>query len=193
MSAPRREGRGGAGGRDARDGDKRGGGEGRRAPRRVGGVRSETAGTGPGGEIAGRPKKAGGARRTRQKARLTKKTGDVRSKPGTGEDGLPKRSGPVGPVKGSGIRYLRGLGHHLDPVVQIGKEGITDALVAATNEALRTHELIKVKVGTESPIDRKEAGPELAAKTGATLAQVLGRTLLLYKRHPSKPKIELPR
>ena len=50
-----------------------------------------------------------------------------------------------------------------------------------------------MKVGTESPIDRKEAGPELATKTGATLAQVLGRTLLLYKRHPSKPKIELPR
>jgi RNA-binding protein len=188
VSAPRREGR---------DGGKRDEGkrdvEGRRAPRRVGGIRNEAAGEAPPGETVGRPKKAGGARRTRQKARITKKTGDVRSKPGTGEDGLPKRPSPVGPVKGSGIRYLRGLGHHLDPVVQIGKEGITDALVAATNEALRTHELIKVKVGTECPTDRKEAGPELAAKTGATLAQILGRTLLLYKRHPSKPKIELPR
>lgn len=188
MSAPRREGREGG----KRDEGKREG-EGRRAPRRVGGVRSEAAGASPTGEVAGRPKKSGGARRTRQKARITKKTGDVRSKPGTGEDGLPKRPSPVGPVKGSGIRYLRGLGHHLDPVVQIGKEGLSDALVAATNDALRTHELIKVKVGTESPIDRKEAGPELAARTGATLAQVLGRTLLLYKRHPSKPKIELPR
>jgi len=167
---------------------KREGGEGRRVPRRVGGVRSEAAGTGPGGETGGRPKKAGGARRTRQKARLTKKTGDVRSKPDTGADAKPS-----GPVKGSGIRYLRGLGHHLDPVVQIGKDGITDALIAATNDALRAHELIKVKVGSESPIDRKEAGPELAEKTGATLAQVLGRTLLLYKRHPSKPKIALPR
>ena len=73
----------------------------------------------------------------------------------------------AGPVTGSGIRYLRGLGHHLDPVVQIGKDGITDALVAATNEALRAHELIKVKVGTESPIDRKEAGPELATQDRA--------------------------
>jgi RNA-binding protein len=133
-------------------------------------------------------KKAGGARRTRMKARLNKKSGDVRSKPET-----LKKKHTSGPVTGGGIRYLRGLGHHLDPVVQIGKDGITDALVAATNEALRAHELIKVKVGTESPIDRKEAGPELADKTGATLAQVLGRTLLLYKRHPSKPKIELPR
>lgn len=194
MSAPRREGREGRGGREAgaRDEAKREG-EGRRVPRRVGGVRSEATGASPTGEVAGRPRKSGGARRTRQKARITKKSGDVRSKPATGEDGLPKRSNPAGPVKGSGIRYLRGLGHHLDPVVQIGKDGITDALVAATSEALGTHELIKVKVGAESPIDRKEAGPELAAKTGATLAQVLGRTLLLYKRHPSKPKIELPR
>lgn len=131
-------------------------------------------------------KKAGGARRTRVKTRITKKTGDVRSKPAEG-------ARPAGPITGGGIRYLRGLGHHLDPVVQIGKDGITDALIAATNEALRAHELIKVKVGTESPVDRKDAGPELASKTGATLAQVLGRTLLLYKRHPSKPTIELPR
>lgn len=140
---------------------------------------------------AAKPKKAGGLRRTRMKARITKKTGDVRNKPGTKEDGSPKVK--VGPVTGAGIRFLRGLGHHLHPTVHIGKEGITDALVAATRLALTTHELIKVKVGSECPIDRKAAGPELAEKTGATLAQVLGRTLLLYKRHPSKPKIELPR
>jgi RNA-binding protein len=136
-------------------------------------------------------KKAGGARRTRQKQRVNKKTGDVRNKPDVREDGTPKKK--VGPVTGAGIRYLRGLGHHLDPVVQIGKDGITDGLVAALVAALRAHELVKVKVGTECPVDRKEAAPELATRTGATLAQILGRTLLLYKRHPSKPKIELPR
>ncbi|MBX3185576.1 MAG: ribosome assembly RNA-binding protein YhbY [Labilithrix sp.] len=131
-------------------------------------------------------KKAGGARRTRQKARFTKKTGDVRSKP-------QASSGPTGPLSGRAIRHLRGLGHHLEPVLQIGKEGITDAVVAAAREQLLAHELIKVKIGTESPADRKDAGPELATRTGATLAQILGRTLLLYRRHPNKPKIELPR
>lgn len=145
-----------------------------------------------GEEAASRAKSSGG-RRTRQKARVTKKTGDVRSKPDARTDGTTKKLHTSGPVSAAGIRYLRGLGHHLDPVIQIGKDGITDAFVTAALAALGTHELIKVKVGTESPIDRKEAGPELATKTGATLCQVLGRTLLLYKRHPSKPKLEVPR
>ena len=144
-------------------------------------------------EVAAAKKKGGGLRRTRQKTRITKKSGDVRSKPDAREDGLVKTKHVSGPPTGTGIRYLRGLGHHLAPIVQIGKDGITDALIAATARALNDHELIKVKVGSEAPIDRKEAGPELAEKTGATLAQTLGRTLLLYKRHPSKPKIELPR
>ena len=91
------------------------------------------------------------------------------------------------------MRYLRGLGHHLEPVVQIGKEGITAGVVTATRAALLAHELVKVKILTESPVDRKLAGEELAARVGASLAQTLGRTLLLYKRHPNKPKIVLPR
>lgn len=136
-------------------------------------------------------KKAGGARRTKQKQRINKKTGDVRNKPNTREDGSPKQK--LGPMTSSGIRYLRGLGHHLDAVVQLGKEGITEGLIASLTEALRVHELVKIRAGTECPIDRKEAGPELALRTGATLVQVLGRTILLYKRHPNKPKIELPR
>ena len=96
-------------------------------------------------------------------------------------------------LSGKAARYLRGLGHHLEPIIQIGKEGITEGLVTATRAALLAHELVKVRVLSEAPIDRKEAGEELAERAGAALAQTLGRTLLLYKRHPHKPKIELPR
>lgn len=96
-------------------------------------------------------------------------------------------------LSGKAIRYLRGLGHHLEPIVQIGKDGVTNGVVAATREALLAHELVKVRVLTEAPIERKEAGAELAERAGATLAQTLGRTLLLYKRHPHKPKLLLPR
>jgi RNA-binding protein len=96
-------------------------------------------------------------------------------------------------LSGKAARYLRGLGHHLEPVVQIGKEGITDGVAAATRAALLAHELVKVKLSQDAPIDRKLAGDELADLTGSALAQTLGRTLLLYKRHPNKPKIVLPR
>ena|SRR5690348_15493132 len=89
-------------------------------------------------------------------------------------------------------RHLAALGHPLKPLIQIGKGGITEALVAATNIALETHELVKVRVLTEAPVERHHAGDELAKASGAELAQVLGRTFLLYKRHPKKPKIVLP-
>ncbi len=95
-------------------------------------------------------------------------------------------------LSGKASRHLRALGHDLSPVVSIGKDGITDGLVEATRAALLTHELVKIKVQSEAPVDRKEVASELASKTSSSLAQVLGRTFLLYKRHPKKPKIMLP-
>lgn len=96
-------------------------------------------------------------------------------------------------LTGAQARYLRGLGHHLDPIVQIGKEGITPGVIQAVKEALLAHELVKVRLLQEAPIDRKEAGSELAKQAVCSLAQTLGRTVLLYKRHPNKPKIVLPK
>ena len=96
-------------------------------------------------------------------------------------------------LSGKAARHLRGLGHALAPVVSIGKDGITDGVVDAARAALLKHELIKVRVQSEAPVDRKEAASELASKTSSALAQVLGRTFLLYKRHPKKPKIQLPK
>jgi RNA-binding protein len=96
-------------------------------------------------------------------------------------------------IKGGAARHLRALGHDLAPVVSIGKDGMTEGLVDATKAALLTHELIKVRVQQEAPVDRKEVAGELAARTDSGLAQILGRTFLLYKRNPKKPKIVLPR
>ncbi len=94
-------------------------------------------------------------------------------------------------LTGQATRHLRALGHSLAPVLMIGKGGITDALVKEAERALLRHELIKVRVQGEAPVGRKDAGSELAAATHAALAQVLGRTFLLYKPHPQKPKIVL--
>lgn len=95
-------------------------------------------------------------------------------------------------LTGKQRRHLRALGHHLDPLLQIGHEGITDAVVAHAETQLRRHELIKVRVLESAPLDRREAAGDLSERTGAALAQVLGRTFLLYKRDPEKPRIELP-
>ena len=95
-------------------------------------------------------------------------------------------------LTGKARRHLRALGHHLDPLLQIGHEGVSDAVVAQANAQLRRHELIKVRVLESSPLHRQEAAEELSSRTGADLAQVLGRTFLLYKRDPEKPRIELP-
>jgi len=87
---------------------------------------------------------------------------------------------------------LRGLGHELKPIVQIGKGGIDDGLVAAVAQALEDHELIKLKIGESADVDRHEAADELAKRTHSEVAQVLGYTVLLYRANPDDPAIVLP-
>src|SRR5512132_3183546 len=87
-------------------------------------------------------------------------------------------------------KALRAAGHHLSPVVQVGKDGVTDAVLRQLDAQLGAHELVKVKVGTESPEDRFEAAERLGEAAGAQVAQILGRTVLVYRKHPEKPKFE---
>ena len=96
-------------------------------------------------------------------------------------------------LTGKQRRHLRALGHHLAPVVQVGQEGVSDAVVSQADAQLDAHELIKVKIGESSPQDRHEAADTLAARTQAQVAQVLGRTVLLYRPRKDKPQIVLPR
>ena len=55
------------------------------------------------------------------------------------------------PLTGKQNQYLRSLGHHLDALVQIGKHGVTESIVAAVHQALLDHELIKIRIHTEAP------------------------------------------
>jgi len=87
-------------------------------------------------------------------------------------------------------RRMRGLGHALPPVVQIGKQGVTPSVVAQVAHALLDHELIKVKLGAECPETRFEVADRLGDESGVKVVQILGRTVLLYKRNPKKPTIE---
>jgi RNA-binding protein len=89
-------------------------------------------------------------------------------------------------------KYLRGLGHALNPVLLIGQHGVTPAVIAEANRALADHELIKVKFrGAER--EARDAGlAELATATGSDLVQRIGHTALYYKRRIDRPGIVIP-
>jgi len=95
-------------------------------------------------------------------------------------------------LSGKQRRFLRAKGHHLNPTLQVGKEGLSPAFVAAVAKALEDHELIKIRIGQNAAVDRKQVAAELASATGSEVAQILGNTLLLYLAHPEQPTIVLP-
>jgi len=98
-------------------------------------------------------------------------------------------------INGKQTRFLRGLGHHLSPLVHIGKDGISDTVIASVIETVLAHELIKVKLQNSCPTERNEVGEILRDKTGAVVVQILGKTILLYKENKKRKlddKIKLP-
>lgn len=90
-------------------------------------------------------------------------------------------------------RYLRGLGHSLDAVIHVGKNGLTDSLNAAIDAALETHELVKIRVNVEAPEDKDEVATAVAEALKAEIAQTLGHTALLYRARKKDPTIKLPK
>lgn len=80
---------------------------------------------------------------------------------------------------------FRAQANHLEPLFQVGKGGMSDALIKQTDDALRARELIKVKVLLESsPITPRETADRLAAATGAEVIQVIGGVIVLYRESP---------
>ncbi len=89
-------------------------------------------------------------------------------------------------------KQLRSLAHHLNPVVLIGKNGITETVVQSADQALEAHELIKVRF-VERKDEKREMIEELASRSGCHIAGVVGHTAILYRqqRDPAKRRIEL--
>ena len=96
-------------------------------------------------------------------------------------------------LTGKQNRHLRGLAHHLNPVVIVGDKGITAEVVQATIEALEHHELIKVRIAGADSGDVREAAEDLKAGTKAEIAQIIGKIVVLYRARKKKPEIKLPK
>ena len=88
--------------------------------------------------------------------------------------------------------FVRSLGQKLEPVVMMGKEGVTPTVVEAAREAIKKRELIKVRVLQNCMEEPEDAITMLAERADVNLVQIIGRNGLLYKRNFDKPKIELP-
>ncbi len=98
----------------------------------------------------------------------------------------------AGDLTGKQRRYLRALGQRLAATLHVGHDGVTDAVVRQADAQLTAHELIKVRVSESAPRSRHDIADELADRTRAALAQVLGRTALLYRARADEPAIVLP-
>ena len=92
-------------------------------------------------------------------------------------------------LTGKQRRHLRALGQRLAATVQVGHDGVTDGLVAQLDAQLEALELVKVRVSENAPEGRHDIAEALAQRTNAHLAQVLGRTALLYRARKETPEI----
>jgi RNA-binding protein len=101
--------------------------------------------------------------------------------------------GSMGELKGSQRKYLRGVAHGFKPLVQIGKEGLSEGVIHAIDDALEAHELIKVKIAAERD-ERAQFVPAIEERAGCECVGTVGRMAILFRQHPDpeKRKISLP-
>lgn len=88
-------------------------------------------------------------------------------------------------------RHLRGLAHHIKPVVMIGQHGLTDNVKAEINLALDVHELVKIKIAAERD-ERKTITYRICQFSKSELVQSIGGMSVIFRRNEEKPKVVLP-
>lgn len=96
-------------------------------------------------------------------------------------------------LTGKQKRFLRAKAHHLKPIFQVGKGGVSENMVKQIADALEARELIKVSVLQNCEEDRHVVAEQLAQGAGAELVQVIGNTIVLYKESKENKQIILPR
>lgn len=84
---------------------------------------------------------------------------------------------------------LRAMSQKLQPIIYVGKAGVTENIIKQAEDALVVHELLKGTVQQNSPVSAKEAMNEIIEKTGADAVSSAGRKFVIYKANPDEPKI----
>lgn len=87
--------------------------------------------------------------------------------------------------------YLKGLAQNIDPLIQLGKEGINEGFLKQMDKLLEDHELVKIKVLQNAPVEVDEIVDEILEKTGAEFVQKIGKKLTIYRESKENKKIQL--
>lgn len=85
-------------------------------------------------------------------------------------------------LSGKQKSYLRGIAQTRRPLFQIGKDGISENVIKTIRDSLEAHELVKVSLLKTSPITTREAALDLASGTHSEVVQIIGHTVVLYRR-----------
>ncbi|MBC8590811.1 ribosome assembly RNA-binding protein YhbY [Wansuia hejianensis] len=96
-------------------------------------------------------------------------------------------------ITGKQRSYLKALANNLEPVLQVGKNGLTESFIKQVEDDLEANELIKVKVLKNSFLDAKEIAGDLAQEVEAEFVQSIGNKFVLYRESKDNKKIELPK
>jgi len=87
-------------------------------------------------------------------------------------------------LKGRERAELRAEAHHLNPTVHVGQHGLTSSVISSLDDALRTRELVKIKLGNKDDVKPKDVANSLALATNSAVVQVIGRTATLFRENP---------
>lgn len=94
------------------------------------------------------------------------------------------------PLSGAERKYLRSLAHHLRPLVYIGKTGLTPSVLAAIDQALERHELIKLRFQDGKDI-KQQLAQTIAQESHSEIIGAVGHVYMFYRQHPNVEKRQI--
>jgi len=88
------------------------------------------------------------------------------------------------------IKQLRKLAHDLNPVIMLGQNGFTEAVLNELNIALEHHELVKIKLSGSDRDAREQLIEDICKQSQSDVVQSIGKTVTIFRRNKQKPVIE---